>query len=387
MTVLHLKDRLHTKENANSPSKTFKDIRFDRIFCLALCGIFVFLSVFSSPVNVSALTENNHPIMRTTSEQKALFNKMLLSMPEAEIDRQIQKELQLSEQGSSFSLLSHIYYIPEERDQGHIGNCWVWAGTGCMEIALDVQLKIKDRLSIQYFNSLYNNGEGEDWAGNGGYSYYLSDFYNEHRFIIPWSNINAFYQDYNSSDSAAISADEIAVNSGYLLESVSAFQINTYDVAEDTAIMRIKNVLNQNIGVYFAFYLADDADWRQFFNFWNHEAESSIWNHGFSDGHDWNDEEAGGHAVLCVGYDDSDPDPANHYWIMLNSWGITDDRPNGLFRVSMHGIYDDADSDGEYNYVWQTVEPVYLGALDKGVDILPDTTDYNNPKKLIPAIW
>ena len=33
-----------------------------------------------------------------------------------------------------------------------------------MEIALDVQLGIKDRLSIQYFDSLYNNGEGEDWA-------------------------------------------------------------------------------------------------------------------------------------------------------------------------------------------------------------------------------
>ena len=64
---------------------------------------------------------------------------------------------------------------------------------------------------------------------------------------------------------------------------------------------------------------------------------------------------------FCVGYDDSDPDP-NHYWIMLNSWGITDDRPTD-FRVSMYDIYDDVSS---YYILWQTVEAVYLGALDKG---------------------
>lgn len=46
---------------------------------------------------------------------------------------------------SCFSLLEHMYYVPEERDQGvngtfpHCGNCWVWPGTGIMEIALDVQ--------------------------------------------------------------------------------------------------------------------------------------------------------------------------------------------------------------------------------------------------------
>ncbi len=143
--------RLHSSDNPQGTSRLFSYIRFNRLFSFILCGLFVFLSVFSSPVNVSALSENNHPVMRITSEQKALFNETILAMPEASIDRQIQKELQLSEQGSHFNLLSHLYYIPEERDQGYIGNCWVWGGTGCMEIALDVQLGIKDRLSIPVF--------------------------------------------------------------------------------------------------------------------------------------------------------------------------------------------------------------------------------------------
>ena len=70
--------------------------------------------------------------------------------------------------------------------------------------------------------------------------------------------------------------------------------------------------------------------------------------------------EYGGHAVLCVGYDDTDPN--NRYWIMLNSWGAPSNRPSGLFRVSMDMDYDDYMSYGAYDYYafyWQTLSLEY----------------------------
>ena len=46
--------------------------------------------------------------------------------------------LEIPSPTTSLSLLDHLQYTPSERNQGYCGNCWVWAGTGIMEIALDV---------------------------------------------------------------------------------------------------------------------------------------------------------------------------------------------------------------------------------------------------------
>jgi hypothetical protein len=55
-----------------------------------------------------------------------------------------------------------------------------------------------------------------------------------------------------------------------------------------------------------------------------------------------------------VGYDISDPN--NPYWIMLNSWGPTSGRPDGLFRVSMNMNYNSS------NFQWETLQNIYPAA-------------------------
>jgi hypothetical protein len=101
--------------------------------------------------------------------------------------------------------------------------------------------------------------------------------------------------------------------------------------------------------------MATIADWENFRDFWDYSSESAIWNSDFSCGQTWTD--GGGHAVLCVGYND-EPGTNNDYWIMLNSWGTTSGRPNGLFRLDMHIDYDCSYYLWDTNYdslYWQTL--------------------------------
>ena len=97
---------------------------------------------------------------------------------------------------ASFSLLSHLPYVPSERDQGSCGNCWVWGCTAPIEVANYFQNGVSDRLSIQYFDSNYNGGTGS-WACCGGWEGTFNDFYSAQKKFIPWSNANANYHDGN----------------------------------------------------------------------------------------------------------------------------------------------------------------------------------------------
>jgi C1A family cysteine protease len=358
-----------------------------RFLILILSLLIISSSIISVPTNVNAASIPTYPIMKFTAEELALKNEILANAPIATIDEQIQKELQSNQQGESFSLLPRIYYIPSERDQAQCGNCWVWAGTGIMEIALNVQLGITDRLSIQYLNSNYNGGSGDNWACSGGTAIDFASFYNSQKIIIPWSNINASFQDQNSTTDTAVPASSICTIPSYLLASVTSAKIKTHNVDTETAVSNIKNILNQNKGVSFAFFLANEDDWDQFQLFWDKQTESSIWNYGFSDGEIYDEETGGGHGVLCVGYDDSDPDPANHYWIMLNSWGTTEGRPNGLFRLSMYYDYDTADSEGYYNTEWWTINPTYLAYVPKEISIPSIPSIITNPRHKITVVW
>jgi hypothetical protein len=293
-----------------------------------------------------------YPIMKPDWETRLKWIHAYETAPRAYIDasRDFSKM-----PGGSLSLLSHLNYVPSERNQGNCGDCWAWAGTGVMEIALDVQEGIFDRLSVQYINSCF--GTGADYACCGGWLQDVTDFYTARGQVIPWSNTNASFQDASrtcATGSSAVSCGSIATSPSYGIDTIVTQTIPTHGVGQATAIANIKNVLHQNKAVWFAFFLGTQTDWNNFFSFWYNQSESVVWDFDPTCSKPWTSD-GGGHAVLCVGYNDDDP--ANPYWIMLNSWGTEPGRPNGLFRVAMDMNYDCVDSTyNEYNLYWQTLD-------------------------------
>lgn len=103
---------------------------------------------------------------------------------------------------TSVDLLPYLEYLAEERDQGSCGNCWVWAGTGVLEIALNKQTGIRDRLSIQYLDSCRTVA----CACNGGWLANLTSFYQTTRQAIPWSNTNANWRDGGAAAQTTVQA-------------------------------------------------------------------------------------------------------------------------------------------------------------------------------------
>ena len=298
-------------------------------------------------------------IMHPDRETRQRWIQDYEKAPRAYIDKALSFSIPLK---GSLSLLSHLEYTPSERNQGSCGNCWAWAGTGVMAIALDVEEGIRDRLSVQYINSC--GGTGLNYACCGGWLSDVVDYYTSNRQAIPWSNTNASWQDvtkecYNGLSD--VSCYSISTSPNYSIGSIEEQAIETQGVGQAQAIANIKNVLNQGKAVWFGYFLATGDDWTNFLNFWNNEGEEVTWNPDFSCGHIWIEGEGGGHAVLCVGYNDNDPD--NSYWIMVNSWGTAGgDRENGIFRLDMDMDYDCIFYDmgrAYYSFYWQTLDIKY----------------------------
>lgn len=318
--------------------------------------------------DLTALKEGAaHPgVMRPDAETRHLWQEMSLQGPRAFIDPSLKAKR------SSVSLLSHLDYTPSTRNQGACGNCWAWAGTACFAIALDVQAGIRDALSVQHINSCYTSPSG--YACCGGIAEYVSSFFGSEGYCLPWSNTYASWQDGSrqcSSGSSGIPCGWVAVAPNYGINSCSATNITTREVAQATAIANIKNVLNQNKAVWFAFFAPTQAADTAFMNFWNNNYEYQYLEN-FLDSQSceqtWSDTYGWGHAILCYGYNDNDP--ANSVWLMLNSWGGPANRPNGLLAVDMDMNYSCRHYDGGwwYNYSW--------AAYDIDFDAAPASSTY-----------
>jgi C1A family cysteine protease len=297
--------------------------------------------VFAQETSSPESSDFRFAIMRPDPETLQRWMDEYETAPEAEIDPIIQSYLLQAQEAAlptSLSLLNHIQYTPSQRSQGGCGDCWVWASTGVMEIALSVQNNVLDRLSTQFINSC----KTDSYPCCGGSLNGFSSWYASKGYAIPWSNTNASFQDGSKSCSGtpAVACANISTAPKYPLTSISPTTVPTTGYSTDaTPITNIKNVLNQEKGIYFAYYLANNTDWNGFFSFWSNQPETAIWDPDQYCGHTWVNGQGAGHAVLIVGYDDSDINSANHYWIVLNSWGTTGGRPNGLFRMKMHMNY------------------------------------------------
>lgn len=260
-----------------------------------------------------------------------------------------------SPEASSRDLLSYLPLIPEKRDQGWIGNCWVWSATGTMEIDYTLQSGSKKRLSIEYFDWLYNGGKGDHWAGNGGWPWWFTDFYTNTSTwggkmrAVQWSNNYAEFLDGYKYNPASGHDDWCAANKmcwvthkGWRVDTTNSYRITEMTLSEiksrsdrSAMIQRIKSAIDGNHAPDFSFFLPNSAAWNKFFEFWRDGTENDVWNMGQYSGVPYNSTEGAGHSVLCVGYDD-----ASDSYIMVNSWGTTKGRPNGLFRVKMHYDYE-----------------------------------------------
>ena len=320
-----------------------------KIWCLYV--ILIVSSTFLT--QVTAATDNEtecilQDSIYTQNEQHNTFNSQMALMPTTleeivqwEKDYQTAQKTTLDSSLKSiiattedYSILDLLKYTPRERDQHWCGNCWAWPATAILAIALNIQEDIYDRLSVQYINSC--GSKVGVWCCEGGNLESFARFYEHTHKAIPWSNANAEWIDKFAQCNT--SCESIAIEPNYPISTIHAETIETHEISNETAIENIKNILHQQKGVYFSWFLTDNFYRKNFSSFWNNKDEESIYPLDCECGITYDEEEGGGHAVLCVGYHDSEG-TEDDYWIMLNSWGTTAHRPNGLFRVNMHMDY------------------------------------------------
>ena len=219
-------------------------------------------------------------------------------------------------------------------DQGQCGNCWVFGSTAAVSIDNGVVSGTPQLFSTQWFDSdFYSTGNGS--ACDGGDSSMFATWYNSYPHFIPWTNTDAGYADGNNPSSPATAASAIGQSPDVLFTGITASQIATATVSQAQAIANIKAVLNSHQGVVLLFWLPG-AGWTDFENAWDSNSETTPWAGVDSYSGTTMDNSGGGHLVCVVGYDDTD-----NAWLLQNSWGTTNGRPDGLFELSQTMNYGD----------------------------------------------
>lgn len=260
-----------------------------------------------------------------------------------------------------YDLRQYMHKIDGTWNQGSCGSCWVWGATLASEIAYSKYINQPTRFSVQEFMSNYCNGGHDNILGyslcsfacNGGFVLWYADYYNQTKKFIPWENEGASeYKDVNGGMTCQDNAGnqyqcsnvlpaEITTDPYVAFKGVTPSVLNVWDQTEEVAITSIKKELLAGNAVLFAVYFPTDENLNSFRSFWKKDTEDTIYDFSSYDGKTFEGkfDEVSGHELVIIGFDDTDPDPANHYWEVQNSWGVSDKRPNGVFRMKMHINY------------------------------------------------
>jgi len=319
-----------------------------KLLVVCILGMFLLASIsatgLKSEIKKDIKNIDNYeelfPVMRPSLDTIAQWEADFENAETAFIDPNLVDEIATTD---SFSLLDRLEYITSERTQGGCPNCWAWPSTAVLALDLYRQKGIKDRLSVQFINTcgeFYTSGFNRIECCEGGTLDMFASFYRETDMAIPWSNTNAKWVDFRLPPLQCnqVTCEEISKEPNYPIYDIRAVNIPVRTNTTEEAIENIKNVLHQEKGVYFSVFYPDSVNLDAFRAHWREEGETDIYDLDYYCGNDWNSEEAAGHAMLICGYVD-DPGTDNDYWIVLNSWGEADYRPNGLLAFDMHMDY------------------------------------------------
>jgi C1A family cysteine protease len=314
------------------------------------------------------------PLMHPDTETLRAWNEATRALPRAPLSAT------RDALPAQVDLLPYYTYVPEEYDQGHCGNCWVWASMGALQMTLNVHEGIAVRLSPQHYTSCYDG----DFACYGGFPQQLAAFANRKGFVIPSTNANAHYQQFDAESyeagHPAVHCQDIADVPRYLVSNCTTHFIPTYsydgdNVVSDTAqaVTAIKQQLHAGNAVVVTLYYPDGDSISTFLTFWSDYGEEAYLDVTAWGGRAWNSAEGSGHAMLIVGY-------TEEAWIVLNSWGTMEGlRPNGTLAFGPIDSMDYGATYSEGGDTWPLinfyVHPVSFQGLDSDGDNVSDAAE------------
>jgi len=346
--------------------------------------LFIFMLTFLTS------TANAYPLMHFTPEEfkeHATLREQMIKLPSVSA-----KNVQAANQVSLFSKLP---IINSKHNQSLCGNCWVWSATSALDIAYNTFANQKKSFSIQYFNSNYNQGGlNGTFACSGGNIGKFVSFYNDaSNVLIPWSNTNAEFVDDNGGKKCSTNnlgycsnrlSSEITTDPAIQMTSLSTQEISTLNISQTKAINNIKSEINAGRAVVLNIFL---NDWTEFQNFWKNKGENELFDITPYNGKELDLNKGIGHAVLVIGYNDLSNNPNEHYWEVLNSWGLTSARPNGTLHLKMNINYSSYIIYEKASYgmlAWYSLNSTFANKLDSTTDDIinptPTPTQTNDPQ-------